>query len=167
MTTARTIPDLTPEQQANFWKRIEKRASGCWEWTGPITNSGYGRAGSPDRTAHRISYQLAYGAIPNNKLVLHKCDNKICVNPDHLYAGTSADNARDRIERHRLNPLRGEQAPWSKLTAAQVQSIRAEYKPREVSTYRLAAKYGVSPSAISAIVRGERWACLSAKGGAQ
>ena len=85
-----------------------KQDSGCWEWVGAINPSGYGTHGrSPHREclAHRIAYIKAKGPIPEGLLVRHTCDNRKCVNPDHLLVGTKTDNANDRTERRRTGNL--------------------------------------------------------------
>lgn len=79
---------------------------GCWEWLGGLAHNGYGQiglakgAGSPIR-AHRYSYELHFGAISEGLLVLHRCDNRSCVNPTHLWLGTVTDNARDAWKKGR------------------------------------------------------------------
>lgn len=80
----------------------------CSVWTGGIDKGGYGQASGffseiGERKAHRVSYVLAYGPIPEDLLVRHKCDNPPCIRPDHLELGTSMDNFRDMVERDRLN----------------------------------------------------------------
>jgi hypothetical protein len=85
-----------------FWSYIQK-SDGCWLWMRALDKDGYGdchRAGVA-KGAHRIAFALTYGSIPNGLSVLHKCDNPRCCRPDHLYAGTPADNVRDREERRR------------------------------------------------------------------
>ena len=90
-----------------FWPKVERTAD-CWLWKGGTSSAGYGQMvieGKPVR-AHRISWELTHGSIPrwtgfSDLCVLHKCDNKICVNPFHLFLGTQADNMRDRGEKNR------------------------------------------------------------------
>lgn len=89
-----------------FWERVKKGSpNDCWEWQGmclPETGYGVFTLGRQKVYAHRYSYQIANGEIPEGLLVLHKCDNPPCVNPAHLYAGTQFDNMRDARERGRL-----------------------------------------------------------------
>ena len=85
-----------------FWEKVDKKSNEeCWEWKGNISPNGYGRLGQI--LAHRISWKLHFGTIPFGKFILHKCNNKICVNPNlgHLYLGTKSDNAKDRERNNR------------------------------------------------------------------
>ena len=83
-------------------KYIVNPLNGCWEWQGGKNNVGYGfvRDGKRMRTAHRVSYELHVGPITNNLHVLHNCDNKKCINPNHLRLGTHSDNMTDKYERN-------------------------------------------------------------------
>ena len=92
----------------DFDSLYEKVESGCWEWFGAIDPSGYGTHGrSPGKEcrAHRIAYIRAKGEIPEGLVVRHTCDNRRCVNPDHLLVGTKTDNANDRTARRRTGNL--------------------------------------------------------------
>lgn len=88
-----------------FFSRTNKGSNrlGCWEWIGTITNEGYGVFGAEGgfSSAHRFSWKIHYGDIPDGLLVLHKCDNRRCVNPEHLFLGTQSDNMRDKIAKGR------------------------------------------------------------------
>jgi hypothetical protein len=98
---SRLGPRFEPEPD-RFWNKV-KRSRGCWLWTGAITSWGYGwfqRTAGVPHYAHRVAWEFTHGAAPNG-LVLHKCDVRHCVNPDHLYVGTQADNMRDMASRGR------------------------------------------------------------------
>ena len=83
----------------------------CWEWTGTINNRGYGKFSykNKSRLAHRVSYELLKGKIPQGFFACHTCDNRKCVNPDHIYAGTVTDNNRDTAARSRSSPFYNQQ----------------------------------------------------------
>ena len=96
-----------PIDERLYSKTIKNEVTGCWEWQGGTNNIGYGLIKDMDfgnmRTTHRVSYELANGSIPKGKCVLHKCDNVLCVNPDHLWSGTRLENTRDMIQKQRHN----------------------------------------------------------------
>lgn len=160
----------------------------CWEWTNKAVVDGYGVIGVNLKQvrAHRFSYVFFVGPIPEGLFVLHKCDNRRCVNPEHLFLGTNQDNMTDKMvkgrhrgskgdangarkHRERLqrgdqhytrrNPeLRvvGERLGHSKLTNELVLEIRRIYP--EVRSFKLLAeKYNVSPNTISRVVRRQSW----------
>jgi transposase-like protein len=86
-----------------FWKRVN-RSEGCWNWTGPINGAGYGSlkiGKKPTYLAHRYCWLITYGPIPPRICVMHICDNKLCVRPDHLMLGTHQDNTMDMIRKGR------------------------------------------------------------------
>jgi hypothetical protein len=102
-------PPLSPEYR-RFLTCVEKKEdTGCWVWRGYTYVSGYGGYfdGEKRRRAHRASWELANGPIPDGMLVLHRCDNRPCVNPDHLFLGTDSDNRRDCVAKNRTNQKRG------------------------------------------------------------
>lgn len=87
-----------------FWLMVRKTDS-CWLWTGSVNRKGYGqistKRGNRPLQAHRFSYRIHFGRIPSRKMVLHKCDNPSCVNPDHLFLGTAKQNTDDMITKER------------------------------------------------------------------
>lgn len=145
---------------------IPEPNSGCWIWTASVTSSCYGivwhkTLGKRGQArAHRVSYQLYRGEIPDGMVVCHKCDNPSCVNPEHLFVGTQLDNILDMRAKGRgargfaLSILmRGERGPRRKLTAAQVESIRQDARTQRT----IAADYGVTQSNIGIIKRRQTW----------
>lgn len=126
----------------------------CWMWDGP-PGAGYGRVHGMG--AHRASYLIHHGPIPDGQHVLHSCDTPGCVSPDHLSAGTHQDNMRDRNSRGRT--AIGEQS-GHKLTESEVQAILASSD----STRTLARRYGVSNVQVGRIKRGESWSHLLTEG---
>ena len=131
--------------------------NGCWEWDGTI-RSGYGRFSKDGKmkTAHRVSWEIHNGPI-NGLLVLHKCDNKCCVNPEHLFLGTQRDNVRDMINKKRHKVLKGSANPNAKLNQSKVQQIRDYYADGGTSYAKLAREFNVSPKLIELVVKNLMW----------
>lgn len=130
----------TPHER--FWNHVTK-GNGCWEWSGALEREGYGKlwlTGNRTALAHRLSWEIHHGEVPRDD-VLHRCDNRLCVNPDHLFLGTQADNVHDMVakERHRR-----------KLSAAQVEEVQRLLELGELQRV-LAERFGVSQAAISKI----------------
>lgn len=136
-----------------FWSKVAK-GDGCWEWIGAKIPKGYGRfywRGKP-RYAHRVSLELAGVIVPDDKMVLHSCDNPSCVNPQHLSVGTGFDNMRDAAAKGRVvrvQDWRGERNPKAKVNASQTDEIARSDEPTRV----LANKYGLSATRIRQIRR--------------
>jgi hypothetical protein len=133
--------------------------SACIEWAGSRDVYGYGRIKIHGKAhkAHRLAYEKSYGGIPEGLFVCHKCDNPPCVNPDHLYAGTAADNARDSRIRGRRR--RGTAHWQAKLTAEKVLQIRAARDTGE--TYKsIASRYGITDVQARNVATRKQWAYL-------
>jgi hypothetical protein len=102
-------PSLAKRKQ-RFLEKTKHVENGCWEWRGRKSDNGYGLiiVDKKNTRTHRVAWEYAYGAIPNGKWVLHHCDNRCCVRPDHLFLGDNAANVRDMHSkgrgRHRINP---------------------------------------------------------------
>lgn len=140
-----------------FWNKVAVGTSDmCWIWLASKASHGYGQAfvSGEVRLAHRVAYQFAVGAIPPKMFVCHTCDNRACVNPAHLFLGTSTENNADRDAKGRQ--ARGERQGHSKLTASQVIEIRNRRSDGE-TVRAIAADYSVVPDTISRIVRRKRW----------
>jgi hypothetical protein len=137
--------------------------SACITWSGFIGNHGYGvaRALGKRKLAHRAAWEGVNGLIPAGLCVLHRCDNRPCVNPEHLFLGTRAENNADKMAKGRhkpcVNQARGERQHLAQLTADKVRQIRALYVPRVVSSRKLAAQFGVSQKTVMAVVLRDTW----------
>lgn len=138
-----------------FWDLVEKTDS-CWIWRGKKTHMGYGdfRIGRRSFRAHRVAYTLLIGPIPEGLKLLHSCDVKACVNPDHLRPGTDADNSRDAILRDRRP--NGARIANAKLNDESIMVIRtcAEFG---ASHTELAEAYGITVSNVGHIVKRRTW----------
>src|SRR5436190_5131366 len=147
---------MTASQLEWFNNRFVKVDSGCWLWYGGLTN-GYGCFSRDGYTcsAHKISYEHFVGPVPLGICVLHKCDNRRCVNPEHLFLGTRVDNNRDMAAKGR----HGRGATIKILTEAEVERVREVLKKNAnwgVQKH-LAETYGVSQSTISEVKSQKRW----------
>jgi len=135
---------------------IEK-SDGCWNWTGRMNEHGYGLTGIRGKStlAHRTYWEFIKGPIPAGLCVLHSCDNRKCVNPDHLRVGTHAENMKDASIRNRFPSRSGSLNPNTKLDIEKVNEIRADKTSTHVA---LAKKYGVTDVSIRNIRVGKTWA---------
>lgn len=164
----------TLSHEERFWSHVDKTGpGGCWLWTAHVHKIGYGvfwdAAAKRLEQAHRAAWVLLRGAIPTGLKVLHRCDVRACVNPDHLFVGTQHDNVKDMNQKGRNRNLRGEQHGRALLTEDQVREIRRRYGPPPGKNKRnasgltgpeLAAEYGITVGALSKIVLGHNWAHL-------
>ena len=152
------IPKLTSEETTRFWSKVDRtHPDVCWEWVASTQTNGYGQfsAGSRMVGAHRIAFFLGTGQQPTGLHVCHKCDNKRCCNPQHLFLGTNADNMADLASKGlaRSPCLKGEENGRSKLTTQAVHAIRQSTETQTT----LAKKHGVSQVRISQIQRRKAW----------
>lgn len=150
----------------DVFKHVSITESGCWEWTGRRGRGGYGRYEIKDRlyVAHRVAWAVRNGPIPPGLFVCHRCDNPPCVNPDHLFLGTPADNIQDAYRKGRIKPLhcpperkaRGSRIAGSKLSERDVLAIRARRRAG-ASLRELGREFGVCDATISVVSRGLVW----------
>ena len=140
-----------------FWPKVNK-TDGCWLWTGTTSAFGHGnirRTGSNRPVgAHRFSYELHHGAIPDGLWVLHRCDNPRCVRPDHLFLGTPKDNMQDMASKGRSGGQIGEAHHHAKLTKLAVLAILGDKRPHA----EIARDYNISSSYVCMIKQRRRWA---------
>lgn len=164
------MPKSEEPISVRFWRKVEKaQVDECWLWIGGFANTGYGQMSKRRDdgqwtmvNSHRLSWEEHHGPIPDGLFVLHRCDNRKCCNPAHLFLGTQADNIADMVGKQRQ--ARGEGKPLSsKLTQQQVTEIKdalAPYVGRRVRrgvVRDLAAKYGVCRASITYIGKGRNW----------
>lgn len=128
--------------------------SGCWLWLGAVNASGHGRCTATslnERYAHRVAWIETNGSIPDGLHVCHACDVPFCVNPEHLFLGTPADNMQDCVRKGRI--ARGEQHGMVKLTTTQVEAIRVDRRKYQT----IANAYGISLTAVYHVKQRSRW----------
>lgn len=163
---------LPPDRLLRFLEKvIEFPGDGCWIWIGTRDHLGYGRLRDryAYKRAHRLSYAHFVGPIAPGECVLHRCDDRACVNPAHLWTGTQQENVADMVkknrqcagdDRKRVQP-RGCDHPFSKLSAAAVEDIRSSYGRGE-SQRSIAARHGVTQGHVSHVVNRRVWSHVGA-----
>lgn len=135
--------------------------SGCWIWTGGCHDRGYGwiqsfRNGRKKVIrAHRASYEIHKGPIPDGAFVCHHCDIPSCINPDHLYIGDYKSNAQDKVRRNRMNPAKGERQGNSILKEWQVLYLRSSERTETIKT--LSERWGISVQTLYSANEGRTW----------
>ena len=147
------IQGATSEER--FWHKV-KKTDGCWEWLAHKDKDGYGNFKVKGKTvsAHRFSYELHTGEIPQGLFVLHKCDNPSCVNPDHLFLGTHQDNMNDMVNKDRSD--HGEKVNTAKLSEMKVREIVKRFKDG-LRNVDIAREYGVTRQNVRSIRLGRTW----------
>ena len=143
-----------------FLEKLVFGVSECWFWRGALHKLGYGLMNAiGESKAHRVAYRLFVGQIPEGLDVLHKCDVRNCVNPDHLFVGTHAENMADMVSKGRSQnrPQYGEENPRSKLTADQVEEMRRIRAETGMPYHKLAAMFGVVTMTAQRACVGTSW----------
>jgi hypothetical protein len=163
---AKRIPKLHLTQLNRFWRQVDRSggAGACWLWTGFVRENGYGVIGikCKEYRVHRVSYFIEHGRIDNDRLVLHRCDVRACVNPAHLFLGTPKDNSQDAVRKGRNAKLFGERNGKAKLTRRTVRAIKRLLRDKakgrcDLRQYEIARQFGVSEATVSYLKNGGRW----------
>ena len=164
--TTDLLPSRKPTAVERFWAKVDRNGpihpihGQCWNWTGCKNNPfGYGLFSVNDTITyvHRYSYTIHCGAIEGDLFVCHRCDNKVCVNPAHLFLGTLQDNTDDKVKKSRQ--LKGQEIRQAKLTEDQVAQIRSRCVlgcPNNGAS-ALAREFGVCVQTICFIIAGSTW----------
>ena len=161
------IPKPRKTLMQRFMAKVAKSETGCWLWTGFVGTSGYGavRVNGKTERAHRIAYQLFVGQITEiagadirGTCVIHKCDNRVCVNPEHLLLGTHQDNMTDKASKGRVvsHPLLGEKHQNSKLTSDDIIDVRC-LNSYGLKMQQIAESFGVTRATIHRVLDGTTW----------
>jgi hypothetical protein len=155
---------ITPSLLKRFWSKVDKSTNpdGCWNWKSGKSDRGYGRFGFAGKTrrAHRMAFALTFGSFCSKLSICHSCDNPSCVNPKHLWAGTTAQNMQDMVRKGRKpnTAPKGEKSPQAKLSPSDVLSIRKMYVPWKMSRGKIAKFYNVKRSTVQAVLERKSWA---------
>ena len=147
------VQEVSSRIQLNSVKNVN---IGCIEWTGQLDTDGYGQMSIFRNTmrVHRVSYVLNNGLVPKGKCVLHKCDNRKCLNPEHLFLGTSSENSKDRHNKDRdYHPGRGSLHHNSTLTEQDVLEIRT----KNCSVNMYAERFNIHKETVRAIQKRRSW----------
>jgi len=158
---------LVYNREWSLQERLEKNIitvqdTGCWEWQAYKNEAGYAIMSLNNKTTrvHRIAYELYNESkIPNGLIVCHSCDNPCCINPEHLWLGTHADNVNDKVNKGRAmgGSNKGEINPQRILNEYEVLEIREKYSTGNYTQEELGTEYSVSRSAIKMVVNRNNW----------
>lgn len=154
---------ISDKDRARFWSKVDKRGvDECWEWQGSIGPDGYGRFCIKYKTVypHRIAWIVTHGPIVKPLQACHKCDNRACCNPAHLFMGTQQDNVRDMFNKGRGYERRGANNPRAKLSVIDVCLIKALYNSGYYTQAQLASMFNVSIYPVASIINGKSWKTL-------
>lgn len=147
--------------EERFWPKVDKRGPDeCWEWKGWRNNRGYGcflNGEGKNTTAHRVSYEINKGFVPDGVDVCHTCDNRACVNPSHLFLGTRSENMQDMYRKGRQNRPRGERHQSAKLSENDVRMIRHFSDIGAMSQRQMASIFNVGHATIAKAIHQRTW----------
>lgn len=161
---AAVLAPYTVNDYRRFWGKV-LLGDNCWVWTGFCDPEGYGsfwhKHKQSNVRAHRVSWEMTYGQIPDGLFVCHRCDNPSCVRPCHLFLGDHVANMADMMAkgRGRKNSLAGEKHVWAKLSEASVAEIRRLSDEGGHSQREIARLFGICQPHVSDIVNKKKWAC--------
>lgn len=150
---------LCESHEARFFSKVRKEESGCWVWTGHRYPKGYGAYKAPGGrlvSAHRASYEMHNGPVPAGVVVCHRCDNPPCVNPNHLWLGTAAENNADRDAKGRQVAPKGSRHGMASITDETAREIRAACASGEPQV-KIAKRLSVSKYVVNSIATGRNW----------
>jgi len=157
--------------EKRFWSKVKTgRLDDCWLWKGAKTSNGYGSIHVERHAvrAHRLAFELTFGAIPVGSFVCHSCDVRLCCNPLHIFLGSAKDNTRDMVAKGRslrgrmMEKRRGERNPRAKLNQIQVEKMRARFAKGGITKTELARRYGISESQVRGIINQKNWKVIPA-----